>query len=232
MSFQSIINGKKVIVNYKLAFTVNGKRSTVNGQIFNSIANVPSSLRCYLCQATSKDFNEIDKILARPISEDNLKFGISSLHAWIRFFECCLHFSYRLETKKWQIRSEKDNEILENRKKLIQRGFREQLGLIVDLPKPGYGSTNDENTARRFFKNFTISSSITGVNENLIERFHVTFQVISCSFEVDVQKFQYFSIETARLFINLYPWFYMLTSVHKILINSQAIIESALLPIE
>ena len=117
--------------------------------------------------------NEIDKILETPKSEDNLKFGTSSLHAWIRFFECCLHLSYRLETKKWQIPGEKDKEILENRKKIIKRGFREQLGLIVIQPKPGYGSMNDRNKARRFFENSTISSSKTGVNENLIERFHV-----------------------------------------------------------
>ena len=56
-------------------------------------------------------------------------------------------------------------------------------------------------------------------------------QVISCGFGVDLQKFQYFSIETARLFVNLYHWFYMPTSIHKILIYGQVIIESALLPI-
>ena len=162
-----------------------------------------------------------------------MKFGISSLHGWIRFFQCCLHLSYWLETKKRRISGEKDEEILKNRKKLIKRGFREELGLIFDLRKPGYGSTNDGNTARRFFLNYTISSSITGVNENLIERFHVILRVtsISCGLEVDVQKFQYCSVGTARLFVNLYPWFYMPTSVHKILIHGQVIIESALLPI-
>ncbi|KAK4884126.1 hypothetical protein RN001_000397 [Aquatica leii] len=27
------------------------------------------------------------------------------------------------------------------------------MGLLVDKPKPGYGSTNDGNTARKFFSN-------------------------------------------------------------------------------
>ena len=45
LPFQSIINGKEVIVNYKLAFTM------VDGKFCNSIANV-SSLNYYLCQAT------------------------------------------------------------------------------------------------------------------------------------------------------------------------------------
>ena len=94
--------------------------------------------------------------------------------------------------QKWQIRGEKDKEILESRKELIQRRFREQLGLIIDLQKPVYVITNDGNTAGRFFENSTISSSITGVNEILIQRFHVILEVIPCSFEIDVQKFQYF----------------------------------------
>lgn len=35
---------------------------------------------------------------------------------------------------------------MEDCKRIIQKGFRLQLGLIVDRPKPGYGSTNDGNT--------------------------------------------------------------------------------------
>ena len=49
-------------------------------------------------------------------------------------------------------------------KKIIQKDFHEQLGLIVDQPKPRYGRTNDGDTARRFFEDSSISSSITGVD--------------------------------------------------------------------
>ena len=41
------------------------------------------------------------------------------------------------------------------------------MGLIVDKPKPGYGSTNDGNTARRFFQNPDLSAKITGINKQL-----------------------------------------------------------------
>lgn len=50
----------------------------------------------------------------------------------------------------------------ENKK--IQEAFKLKLGLIVDKPKPGYGSSNDGNTARRFFQN------AYGVDKDLIER--------------------------------------------------------------
>ena len=65
-----------------------------------------------------------------------------------------------------------------------------ELGLIVDQPKPGFGSSNDGNTARRFLKNASISAAITGVDEALIKRFHVILQTISCGHEIDFIKFQ------------------------------------------
>jgi len=81
-------------------------------------------------------------------------------------------------------RSTEEKEKIETRKTNIQKGFRLQLGLIVDKPKPGFGSTNDGNTARRFFENSTVSASITGVDENLIKRFHVILQAISSGYEI------------------------------------------------
>lgn len=47
------------------------------------------------------------------------------------------------------------------RKQIIQNKIRSQLGLLVDIPKPGYGSSNDGNTARRFFHNSIKSAKIT-----------------------------------------------------------------------
>lgn len=57
--------------------------------------------------------------------------------------------------------------MIENRKAMIKKGFRLQLELIIDRPKPGFGSTNDGNIAQRFFENATTSASIR-VNKNLI----------------------------------------------------------------
>lgn len=223
--FETVINGKDITVSFQLAFTM------IDGKVCNAITSNASAQRCYLCQATSKDFNDIDAMLKRKISEDHLQFGLSTLHAWIRFFECCLHVAYKLEIKKWQARSPNDKEIVKNRKAIIQKGFRIRMGLIVDQPKPGFGSSNDGNTARRFFEDSTTSASITGVNEDLIKRFYVILQTLSSGHEIDPIRFQDYAVQTARDFVTLYPWFYMPTSMHKILIHGTAIIQSAILPI-
>lgn len=223
--FESVIDGKEISVMYKLLFTM------IDGKVCNAVSLTKSAQRCYLCGATSKDFNAIDTVLQREINETNLKFGLSTLHAWIRCFEYCLHVSYKLGIKKWQARSAEEKKITQERKRAIQEGFKKQLGLNIDRPKPGYGSSNDGNTARRFFENSTVSAAITGVNEEVIKRLYVILQVISCGHEINCERFEQYAIETARKTVALYPWYSMPTSVHKLLIHGPVIITHALLPI-
>ncbi|XP_078051617.1 uncharacterized protein LOC144477751, partial [Augochlora pura] len=223
--FQTIINGKEINVVYKLACTM------IDGKVCNAATSTASMQRCYLCNATSKDFNNIDRMLEKETNTNNLSFGLSTLHAWIRFFECCLHISYRLDIKKWQGRSAVEKVSIEERKKNIQKGFRIELGLIVDRPKQSFGSSNDGNTARRFFENDNISARITGVNVTLIKRLHVILQAISSGFDINVKKFKEYALETTKQIVILYPWYYMPTSMHKILIHGPEIIATALLPI-
>jgi hypothetical protein len=45
--------------------------------------------------------------------------------------------------------------------------------------KQGHGTTNDGNTARRFFTNFELSAEITGIHPDFINRFAVMLQAIS-----------------------------------------------------
>ena len=81
-----------------------------------------------------------------------LHFGISLLHAWIQFFECFLQIGYKLGIKKWQAHIEDEKKTIADRKKAIQKGFKDILGLKIDFPKQGFVNTNDGNTARYFFE--------------------------------------------------------------------------------
>lgn len=223
--FQTIIDGKEINVSFQLAFTM------IDGKICNAITETSSTMRCYLCNATSSSFNKIDEMLQRNINEKHLSYGLSTLHAWIRCFECLLHLSYKLAVKKWQVRQEEEKQAVQERKKVIQKGFRMQLGLIVDQPKPGFGTSNDGNTARRFFEKYTTSSQITGVDVDLIKRFYIILQALSSEYEIDTAKFKTYALNLARKFVELYPWYCMPTSIHKILIHGDLVISSAILPI-
>ncbi|CAI6370476.1 unnamed protein product [Macrosiphum euphorbiae] len=169
-------------------------------------------------------------MIIRPIKMENLEFGISILHGWIRFFECLLHLAYKLPFKKWQARGS-DKEIVAETKKKIQIEFKTKLGLIVDKPKPGFGNTNDGNTARRFFKNAEVSAEITNLDLDLIKKMHTILIVVSCGHEIDIEKFRKYALETAYYFVEKYPWYNMPPTLHKYLIHGPEIISHALLPI-
>lgn len=125
--------------------------------------------------------------------DSGLEFGMSTLHAWIRFFECLLHVAYKLPLKTWQARGAENKQIVETTKKDIREKFKRELGLIVDQPKPGYGNSNDGNTARRFFENADVSSSITGVDIEIIKRFRTILKTMASGYTINLKQFEEYS---------------------------------------
>ena len=75
---------------------------------------------------------------------------------------------------------------------MIQTKFLDELALRVVFPKQGFGSSNDGNTARRFFDQHTKSSEITGNHLKI----HII--IIICKF----YKFIYFNLEIIHLLYN------------------------------
>lgn len=213
------------IVKHVLNFTM------IDGKVCNVATSTSSSQKCYICGATSQNFNKFDEMLTRQIDISTFNLGISVLHAWIRFFEYNLHLSYKLPIKSWQARGEQKKAIVAERKKQIQKSFQEKLGLLVDKPKPGFGSTNDGNTARRFFEHYELSSEVTGIDQTVIYRQKVILQTLASSFHIKTDLFREYCLDTAKLLIETYPWYNMPTTVHKILFHSAEVIDSFLLPI-
>jgi hypothetical protein len=74
------------------------------------------------------------------------------------------------------------------------------------------------------------SARITGVNENLILRFYVILQSISPGFELNIEEFNQYTKDTAKLFVKEYQWFCMPACVRKILVLGADIVSGAILP--
>lgn len=108
----------------------------------------------FICGANPKEMNDLDKCLKKEGNKEYFEFGLSPLHAKIRFFEYFLHLSYKSVIKIWQARCpEKKLKVLDQKLK-IQAAFREKMGIMVDKPRDGgRGSSNDGNVARKFFSN-------------------------------------------------------------------------------
>lgn len=204
----------------------------IDGKICTALSTVTtSSQTCYICGAKPSEMNKPALILSKPVDIASMKFGLSPLHSWIRFMECLLHISYRLDIKVWQARGKDNKEKVKSRKERIQRDFRNELGLLIDMPTQQAGNTNDGNTARRFFRNAEKTSEITGLNLELIKKFHIILETLGCGFSIDSKAFEDYARETRELYLREYYWYNMPVSVHKVLYHGKDVVASCILPI-
>ncbi|XP_058446016.1 uncharacterized protein LOC131427109 [Malaya genurostris] len=177
---------RTVQIKYCMLFTM------VDGKVCSAVTETSSSQsssRCYICQAKPTDMNNIQKVCQRSVNVSSYQFGLSTLHAWIRFLEYFLHVAYRLDLKKWQVRGEDKIKIIE-RKKNLQKRFKIEMGMNIDKPRAGGSGTSNDGSI---------------------------LQVLASGCQIDTAKFNNYCIETAQLLVHLYPWYYLPCSVHKIL---------------
>ena len=75
-----------------------------DGKVCNGLTDTRYQQKCYIGGAAPKMMNGELKVLV--VKREHYALGLSSLHAWIRFFECLLHISYRLDLKNFHVTSD------------------------------------------------------------------------------------------------------------------------------
>jgi len=87
---------------------------------------VTPSLRPHLLKSVAalKLLNIIDEPVKRDVDLTTYRFGLSTLHVWIRLFEGLVHISYRLEYENGMYEREKINESYKIKTKTIQHLFK------------------------------------------------------------------------------------------------------------
>ena len=103
-----------------------------NGKVCNAATNTTSTMRCYMCGQTSKDFNDLNKKTTE--SRKALKFGHQHCTQESDFLNpCCIHrIKYQLKNSKQE--QKKIKKIVAETKQKIQNAFNDELGLLVDIP--------------------------------------------------------------------------------------------------
>ena len=74
--------------------------------------------------------NDLQHVKQKTEIVSNFEFGLSTLHAWIRFIEYVLLISYQLEIRNWSVAKKKNKETMQKAKKRICNEFKEKMGLI------------------------------------------------------------------------------------------------------
>lgn len=219
-----------VIENMTFNISFDIKCTMIDGKVCNILTDQKSSNCCNICGVGPKNINNIAYIKSLPCNTENYKFGLSTLHCWIRFMEYLLHISYNLDFKIGYAKGE--NKILKaERKKKIQSMLKSKLSLTVDVVKQGSGTTNTGNVARSFFAHAESVTEITKLDIHVVKRLGNILQILACGKDINFEKFEQYCLDTAKLCFNLYPWYSMPPSVHKVLFHGSHIIKFLDLPI-
>ncbi|XP_064082923.1 uncharacterized protein LOC135198935 [Macrobrachium nipponense] len=75
------------------------------------------------------------------------------------------------------------------------------------MPKQlDFGTSNDGNTARRFFQLAETSSEILGIKIELLKNLHIILCTLSSGFDINVTAFKSFCINTAKIYVEEYNY--------------------------
>ena len=224
------VRGRSFSFQFELLF------SMIDGKVLNYVNQTPSMNVCSICKASPSEMNQLDLIYAKPVSACHM--SMSPLHARTKFMECLLKIAYNLPlhpdpTKSlWGKRLTPEQAMLRKQtKEAIQGKFQCRFGLHLDKVRKNFGNSNDGNTSRRFFADTPAAAEILGVEENLIVRFRTVLDTINCNGDIDERKFGAYCLETAKLYVSLYPWYPMTSTVHKVLVHGSQVISQVSLPI-
>lgn len=65
----------------------------------------------------------------------------------------------------------------------------------------------------------------------IIKRFRTILKSMASGYAINLEMFKQYTLKTAHLFVEKYPWYCMSPTIHKVLIHGPSIIEKAILPI-
>lgn len=222
---QTVCEGLSVV--HKLELTM------VDGKVVNFLSPITDSCQvCAICGLSPKNMNNLELAAEKTTNPIILDLGLNTLHAWIRCLECLLNVRYKKAISKWQARGDEAKALVAGKKEEVRQKLKTALGITVDVPKSGgSGTSNDGNTARTFFRNYEVSAEVLGLDTNLVKNLYVILCTVSSKHQINPDAFQSFCMQTAKLFVLLYPWFPMPQSVHKILIHGHQVIREKPIPI-
>lgn len=83
----------------------------------------------------------------------------------------------------------------------------------------GRGNSTDGNSVRKFFQNPVQGANILELDVTLVKRIGTALEVISSTGQIRIEEFREHTLETARLYVRLYPWYPMCPTLHKVLLH-------------
>jgi hypothetical protein len=112
-----VINNISVPINCTLVMTM------VDSKVINSLTDTSSQI-CIICNCGPKNMSDLENLQKFTIREDNLRYELSTLYAWINFLRCILNILYKLNIHQSTSRmTNEQKDKLIQQKKNIQHAF-------------------------------------------------------------------------------------------------------------
>lgn len=116
------------IGSYSFIVDFDMKLTMIDGKVSNAITETSSNWNCFICGKPKSQFWHLSH--GDIINEEVLKFGISPLHARIRFLEHFLHIAYDI---KYRSEPQNKNKPSRNNKELTEMRANEKKGFRKSL---------------------------------------------------------------------------------------------------
>ncbi len=219
-------NGIVLIIHILLHLTL------IDGKIASFLTNTASQ-NCPVCGNTPTEMTKVENLYNGKFNprQGSLKYGIRTLHSWIRALEFLLHLAYRLNVGKWQVKGEKNRETYNKTKYRIHEDLKNKIGVNVDQPRAGgAGTSNTGNAARRCFEDPDKFAEILKIDQRLVRNLKAILIALSITQPIDIEKYNELCKETFLIHVSLYPWFFLPSSIHCILIHSKDVMINSSLP--
>ena len=229
--FETSIEGVTVSVELK----VDPHFSMLDGQVSNHIYGNKDTQRCYICEKRLPELRE-----CRHESEDGLRcnLGIKSLHSTLRIFDKILEISYKRGIRICSKNTEKSLKLtigLENKaiiaanKKSIHKKFWDNLGIDVDRPKQGFGTTTTGKCAKVALENFECTSKILKFDKGLLEKINKLGKFLYSCDPINLDEFSMLTEQIKHDWLKLIPGENITPTIHIILDHGPKIIENLFL---
>ena len=99
LSIVSVLLEDGTMKEVELQHIVNLTR--IDGKIQTIISTATNSYQfCSVCGASPIEMNNLSLVVQKKTLEGNIRHGVSTLDAWIRFLECMLHISCKMPNMK------------------------------------------------------------------------------------------------------------------------------------
>lgn len=233
---QEIKNLPKYEISLKrkrISFSFEFYCSSIDGKVLNALTDNANTHACPICGKSSKSFNKKENLnngFFAPKHQESLKYNVQPLHCIINTFNNLLNISYRLKFKKAQARGD-NKTIMKSEKIKIQSKIKEELHILVDMPKDGgAGNTTTGNICRRAFNQPQVLAQILNLNVQLVENISIILSVLNYQEQINNVEFKKLCDNTFNLYIDNYDWYPMTPSLHKILVHSTDVILTLPLP--